>query len=164
MKIGEEGHNKTFSYAYIILSPRVKRENFYINQANLKKCAFLMVSANWWSESWHLSNSIPLNAFPNGLAEEPCSLLLTFWPYLPVPCVTFCAVLGSKFCPVCRLCHFTLHLAFHFRGPQIVFWTHPSWVAGKYICHELACHFRLILAFFDQKVPKIWRGNGLNKK
>ena len=156
MKIGEEGHNKTFSYAYIILSPRVKRENLYINQANLKKCAFLMVSANWWSESWHLSNSIPLNAFTNGLAEEPCSLLLTFWPYLPVPCVTFCAVLGSKFCPVWELYSSIKHWAFHCPGSQVVslrshgliIWTNTSWVARKYIFYDVVCCFRLNLASF----------------
>ena len=73
------------------------------------------------------------------------------------------AVLGSKFCPVCELYNFTLHLSFHSRGPQIVFWTHPSWVAGKYICHELACHFRLILAFLTKKYQKYGEGMVLSK-
>ena len=40
MKIGEEGH-KTFTYACIIIMlPRVKREKFNINQANVKKVCF----------------------------------------------------------------------------------------------------------------------------
>ena len=39
MKIGEEGH-KTFTYANITLLLKVKRENSYTNQANLKKVRF----------------------------------------------------------------------------------------------------------------------------
>ena len=41
MEIGENGH-KTFTYAFITLLPKLKRENFIINQANVKKVRF------WW--------------------------------------------------------------------------------------------------------------------
>ena len=32
------------------------------------------------------------------------------------------AVLGYKFCSVCKLCYFTIHLVFHSPGPQICFY------------------------------------------
>ena len=74
----------------------------------------------------------------------------------------------SCFCHVCELCS----LAFHSPGPQtfsmqnhgLIFWTNPSWVAGKYIFCDVVCRFCLILAFFEQKVQKIWRRNGPIKK
>ena len=67
MKIGEEGH-KTFTYACITLLPRVKRENSYINQPNLRKSVFLMVLASYWLQSWRLRNFIPFHVFARGLA------------------------------------------------------------------------------------------------
>ena len=41
MEICEKVH-KIFTYAFITLLPKLKRENFIINQANVKKVRF------WW--------------------------------------------------------------------------------------------------------------------
>ena len=35
-----------------------------------------------------------------------------------------------------------------------LYWINPSWVAVKNIFYDAICRFRLILAFFEQKVPK----------
>ena len=71
-------------------------------------------------------------------------------------------VLASKICPVCELCSFTINLAFHSSGPQtvsfqshgLIFWTHSSWVAGKYIFYDIICRFCLILTFLNKTCQK----------
>ena len=84
------------------------------------------------------------------------------------------AVLGSWFCPVCDLCVPYKHMAFHSPGQKIVSlrshwidWLDKpimgGWKVGLHFFH-VVCRFRLILAFFEQKVPKTWRRNGPIKK
>mgnify|MGYP001791530109 CR=1 FL=1 len=57
-------------------------------------------------------------------------------------------------------------LAYHSPGPQskIEFLNKPFTGGCKVHFYGVVRGFRLILAFFEQKVPKIWRRNGSVKK
>ena len=100
--------------------------------------------------------------FARGLAEEPWSVLLIIQPYLQCimpDLVRESAVWVSKFCSVCELCYFTIHLASVSPGPHIVplpshrliFWTEPFYNRFYRFC--------LILALWEQKMLKIWGRN-----
>ena len=80
------------------------------------------------------------------------------------------AVLEYKFCPVCELCSFTMHLAFHSPRPHIVslqshvliFWTNSSWVAREYLFYDVVCRFCLILALSFKNMETEWPYQKIN--
>ena len=126
-----------------------------------------MILASYCLQNWRLRNFIPLDDFVEGLAEEPYRycLLLIIWPFLYVSClVQDSAILEPKFCPVCKLCCLTIHFAFHSPGPQIVeplihfFWTKHvhGWLESTFMTW-IAVFCLIYLAFFEQKMSKIWR-------
>ena len=148
---------------------RVKSENSHIYQAKEKRCIFDVLV--WlWQQSWHLRILMLLNELAKLLIEEPCSLFSDFTPlssYIITDMVKEFAVLGSKYCPVCKLCYFTIHLDLHslelqtvsLQSHGLIFRLNPSRMAGKYIFYDVICHFHLILASFNKKCQNMEKEN-----
>ena len=149
----------TFTYAYITLLPREQRESSHITQ----------VVQFWWFERWQLRKLIPLNAFAGGLAEEFSFvdfLILIYLHYVWLGARRCC--LRVQVLPCLRVVLGCYDIGNNSPGPQSVsmqthglsVWTNRSWVAAKYSFYGMVRGFRLILAFFEQKVPKTWGRSG----
>ena len=159
--VGED--QKTFTYACTTLLLWVKSENSHIYQAKEKRCIFDVLV--WlWQQSWHLRILMLLNEFAKLLIEEPCSFFFLISPPLSSHIITDMveefAVLGSKYCAVCKLCYFTIHLDLHspelqtvsLQSHGLMFWMNPSRMAGKYIFFAIFTLLWLLLT----KSAKKW--------
>ena len=133
MKIGEEGH-KAFAYAFTTIKS--------IRQT-LKKCIFnglsQLMATKFTSYNFNCSRCVckrfgrrAMFSFVEFLALFKCIL-----PHL----VLDSAVLGSKFCPVCVLCSFPKHLAFHSPEPGIEFLDKLYMGGWKVHFYDVVCNF-----------------------
>ena len=71
-------------------------------------------------------------------------------------------ILGFKFCPVCSLCYFKLHLAFHTPGPQMFLCRATDGFFEQTLHGWLETTFFMtgfdVFANLDfQKAPEMWR-------
>ena len=103
----------TSSYACIMLLLWVKRKiTIFIRQSSMT--SIFIVLARLWHQSWHLRNLMILTStnLLNFCPKSHVHFLIPS-PFLHILCPTWYKkwhFLGSKFCPVCELCSFTLTL------------------------------------------------------
>ena len=89
---------------------------------------------------------------------------------IPASCLTWCkkVTLRVQVLPCLRVVLGCYDIGNNSPGPQsvsmqthgLIVWTNRSWVAAKYSFYGMVRGFRLILAFFEQKVPKTWGRSG----
>ena len=102
--------------------------------------------------------------FAKGLAEEPCSLLLIFLPYLHVSHRTWCKNMPFfrvQVLPCLRVVFIYYPFGFPFsqivslRSHGSIFWTNPSWLAEKYIFLTWFAIFAYFWPLLNKKCKKI---------
>ena len=92
-----------------------KEKNHFIFIRQSSTTSIFIVLARLWHQSELASqkfNDSNVNEFAKFLSKEPCSLFdsIAFFTHIMPDLVQKMAFLGSKFCPVCELCSFTLTL------------------------------------------------------
>ena len=159
MKTGEEGH-KTFSYAYITLLPRVQRESCYINQIVQFWWFSQLAATKLTSQKSNSTQCVRRGSGQRAMHSFVDFLVLIYLHHVWLGARKCCFKVQVLPCLQVVLGYYTFGLPLS--------WTAKSFYADPWI--ELLdkpfkggrkVHgFRLILAFFEQKVPKTWGRNG----